>query len=74
MVDAGLSPLQVLTIATARAGEQLGIEGLGTLAEGASADVVGVEGDPFTDLDRVAVPDLIVVRGRVVVEDGQIKG
>ena len=71
MRRAGLSPREALTNATARAGEQLGIEKLGTLQEGAPADLVAVDGDPFSDLQRLEVPRLVVVRGDVVVENGR---
>ena len=69
MVRAGLSPREVLTNATARAGEQLGIEKIGTLQTGAPADLVAVDGDVFTDLEALEVPRLVIVRGRLVVEN-----
>jgi imidazolonepropionase-like amidohydrolase len=74
MVAAGLTPLEVLTNATARAGEQLSIEKLGTLQVGAPADIVGVSGDPVADLDVLKVPELVVVRGVVVIDRGRIVG
>jgi imidazolonepropionase-like amidohydrolase len=72
MVAAGLSPLQVLTNATSRAGEQLSVEKLGTLEEGGPAGIVGVSGDLLADLDLLKVPELVVVRGVVVVDGGRI--
>ena len=73
MVRAGLSPREALTNATARAGEQLGLEKLGTLQEGAAADLFAVNGDPFVDLDRLEVlPRLLVVRGEIIVENGSL--
>jgi imidazolonepropionase-like amidohydrolase len=72
MVRAGLSTTEALTNATARAGEQLGVEKLGTLTVGAPADVVGVDGNPFVDLGQLRIPSLLVVRGVLVVEGGRI--
>ena len=72
MVRAGLSTREALTNATARAGEQLGVEKLGTLTVGAPADVVGADGNPFVDLGRLGIPSLLVVRGVLVVEGGRI--
>ena len=72
MVRAGLSPQEALTNATSRAAEQLDIEGLGTLREGAPADLVAVDGNPFADLERLDVPRLLIVRGRIVVRNGAI--
>jgi imidazolonepropionase-like amidohydrolase len=71
MVRAGLSSREALTNATARAGEQLDVDKLGTLQPGAPADLVAVDGDPFSDLERLEVPRLVVVRGDVVVENGR---
>ena len=37
-----------------------------------SADLVGVSGDPLADLEALKVPQLVVVRGVVVVDGGRI--
>ena len=66
--DAGLSPAEVLAAATSRAGEQLGLEPLGTLADGAPADVIAVPGDAGRLDDDVAVPLLVIAGGRIVRE------
>jgi imidazolonepropionase-like amidohydrolase len=71
MVRAGLSRREALRNATSRAGEQLGVEKVGTLQEGAPADLVAVDGDPFSDLERLEVPRLVVVRGDIVVDNGR---
>jgi cytosine/adenosine deaminase-related metal-dependent hydrolase len=44
----------VLSAATARAGEQLGLAPLGRLVEGAPADLIGVRGNPL-EHDRIHV-------------------
>lgn len=65
--DAGLSPENVLAAATSRAGEQLGLAPLGTLAEGAPADLVGLRGDARELRDDLVPPLLVVAAGAVVV-------
>jgi imidazolonepropionase-like amidohydrolase len=72
MVRAGLSTKEALTNATARAGEQLGVDKLGTLTVGAPADVVAVRGNPFVELELLSVPALLVVRGVLVIEGQRI--
>jgi imidazolonepropionase-like amidohydrolase len=65
--EAGLSPEDVLAAATSRAGEAIGLAPLGTLAEGAPADVVAVRGDARTFRDDMARPLVVVSGGRIVV-------
>lgn len=53
-VKAGMTPAQALATATTIPARMLGKEKeLGTLAPGAYADIVAVEGDPLTDIDVV---------------------
>ena len=66
--SAGLGPLDVLRNATSRSGEQLGLDGVGTLETGAPADVVVVRGDVAANLAALATPLLVLVRGDVVVD------
>lgn len=49
LVRAGLAPHEALASATRIGGEVLGVPGLGTLAGGAPADLVLVDGDPLSD-------------------------
>ena len=65
---AGLEPAAVLAAATARAGAQLGLEPLGTLARGAPADVIAVPGDARRLREDFHVPLLVIRGGRVVVD------
>ncbi|MBD0329224.1 MAG: amidohydrolase family protein [Thermoleophilia bacterium] len=65
---AGLDPEDVLAAATSHAGEQLGRAPLGTLAEGAPADVIAVRGDARELGDDLAKPVLVVRAGRVLVD------
>ena len=65
----GASPMAAIRAATSMAARLLGIEGeAGSLRVGMLADIVCVEGDPLTDLGRLATPRLVIQRGRVVAE------
>jgi imidazolonepropionase-like amidohydrolase len=64
---------QVLTMATKRSAEMMGLAGvLGTLAPGALADVVVVNGNPFDDLQAMRRVEKVFVGGRLVVDDGRV--
>jgi cytosine/adenosine deaminase-related metal-dependent hydrolase len=54
------TPLDVLSAATARAGEHLGLAPLGQLIEGAPADLIGVRGNPLEQFKPLEYPDLVV--------------
>jgi imidazolonepropionase-like amidohydrolase len=66
MQQAGMTPTQILTAATARAGKQLGIVKLGTLVSDAPADLWVVKGDPTRHLSALAHPLLVMARGKRV--------
>jgi Amidohydrolase family len=71
MLHAGhgaLTPLEVLSAATAQAGEQLGLAPLGRLVEGAPADLIGVRGNPMEQFKLLEYPDLVVSGGATIVE------
>lgn len=64
---------QVLTTATKRSAEMMGLAGvLGTLAPGALADVVVVDGNPFDDLQAMRRVEKVFVGGRLVVDGGSV--
>lgn len=67
MVGAGLTPLEALAAGTAKAGEALGMALLGSLVQGAPADLIAVDGDPLHDLDVLQSPLLVVAGGAIVV-------
>jgi imidazolonepropionase-like amidohydrolase len=56
-------PLEVLSAATARAGEHLGLAPLGQLVAGAPADVIGVRGNPLEQFKPLEYPDLVISGG-----------
>ena len=63
LVTAGLSTIEALTAACWGARSWLGRPGLD---EGASADLVVYQSDPRSDIAVLAVPEHIVLRGKVV--------
>jgi imidazolonepropionase-like amidohydrolase len=63
-----LTPPEVLSAATARAGEHLGLAPLGQLVEGAPADLIGVRGNPLEQFKPLEYPDLVVSGGATIVE------
>jgi imidazolonepropionase-like amidohydrolase len=73
MVEGGLSPLDGIAAATRGSATALGLPDVGTIAPGAVADLLVVDGDPIADIRVLARPDRIsmviqagdVVAGRV---------
>ena len=67
MVEAGLSPSDVLQAATRNAAEHLGLaKDLGTLEPGKLADLIIVDGDPLEDISSLHNVKIVVQSGRVV--------
>jgi imidazolonepropionase-like amidohydrolase len=62
---AGMPPLDVLAAATSKAGADVGVPKLGTLAAGAPADVIAVRGDARLLRYSLADPVLVVSGGAV---------
>ncbi len=61
--------MNVIKAATSKAGERLGIPGLGTLAPGAPADLIAVKGNPFEKFKLLEYPDLVISGGRTIVNE-----
>ena len=59
--------VNVFKAATSKAGERLGIPGLGTLTPGAPADIIAVRGNPFEKFKILEYPDLVMSGGRIIV-------
>jgi imidazolonepropionase-like amidohydrolase len=69
MTRTGMSPGEALRSATSRGAELLGLAGrVGTVAKGASADVVAFLGDPLQDIETVTRPVLVMKEGKVVLD------
>jgi len=69
LVKYGCSPMQALQAATGWAAEAMGWEDIGTLAPGKLADLIAVEGDPLTDIEKMRHVSLVVREGTVVKDD-----
>ena len=69
MTDAGMSPMQAIQSATARAAELLGATAdVGTVAPGRWGDLIAVDGDPLTDITELGKV-MWVMKGGVVVKE-----
>jgi imidazolonepropionase-like amidohydrolase len=72
MVQAGLTPLEVLRSATANGARALGMEDqVGAIAPGRLADLVVLDADPLEDIGNSSRIRLVVKGGAVVVEDAE---
>jgi len=69
LVDAGFAPEEVWVAATRRAGEVLGVPGLGRLEPGAPADLLIFSEDPTRDLRALPKLLAVVARGRLYHKD-----
>lgn len=65
LLDAGLTLEEVWVTATRRAGEALGVPGLGSLTEGAPADLLVFREDPSRDLAALGSLEAVVAAGRL---------
>ena len=66
MVDAGLTPLQAIQVATQRAAELLGLDDRGVLANGKRADFIVLSDDPSNDIEATTHIEAVWQRGRAV--------
>ncbi len=70
-VEFGMSPMQAIQSATARAAELLGMAGqIGVIAEGAHADLMAVDGDPLADVAALAKVEFVMKDGRIFKRPG----
>ncbi len=66
-VEFGMTPMQAIQSATARAAELLGKRGeIGVIARGAYADVIAVAGDPLADVDVLKTVEFVMKDGAVI--------
>lgn len=67
MMAGGMTSREALASATTVAADILGMEGeIGRLAEGYSADIIAVDGNPIEDATVLENVDWVMVRGRVI--------
>ena len=65
--DHGASPMAAIKAGTSAGARLLGVEAdLGTIEVGKLADLVLIDGDPTTDLGRLAAPALVIRGGEIV--------
>lgn len=62
-------PIDILRIATSKAGRHLDSPLLGTLQPGAPADMIAVKGDPAHALKILEYPDLVMSGGKIVLNN-----
>ncbi len=66
MVAAGMTPAQVIVAATRRSAEILGLDDLGMVAAGKSADFVVLDANPLDDITNTRRIDRVYLRGKLV--------
>jgi hypothetical protein len=69
MQMAKMDLIDILRAATAKAGQHLDLPLLGTLQQGAPADIIAVRGDPGRSLKILEHPDLVISGGKIVVNN-----
>lgn len=69
MQMARMDVMDVLRAATSKAGEHLGLPLLGTLQQGAPADIIAVKGNPAHNLKILEYPDLVMSGGKIIVNN-----
>jgi enamidase len=64
LVEAGLSPLEAIKVATANGANYLGIgDRTGTIAAGKQADLVVINGDPSASISDIRKVEIVFKRG-----------
>ncbi len=70
LVQAGIDPLDVVSIATRNGAEALGVlEDVGTIEPGKIADLVVLRADPLANISDTRLIDLVIQRGEVLRPD-----
>jgi imidazolonepropionase-like amidohydrolase len=66
LVEAGFTPLEAIQFATVAAADHLQLNGVaGRIAQGYSADIIAVDGDPLTDVSTLMHVSFVMARGTV---------
>ena len=66
MVEAGLTPAEVITIVTRNSAEILGLDRLGTVATGKSADFIVLDANPLENIHNTRRISAVYLRGQEV--------
>ena len=66
MVEAGMTPSQVIVAATSRAAEFVGLADRGSLAASKRADLLVLDANPLDDIRNTRRIAAVVVRGRLL--------
>lgn len=70
MVQAGMSPAEVITAATAAGAELIGSQEIGAVAPGRYADIIAMAGDPLADITELERVKFVMKGGKVYRADG----
>ncbi len=66
MIEHGLSPRAAIGAMTETAARTVGLDGCGSLDEGAHADLLVIQGDPLEDSTRLNAPEAVLFGGELV--------
>ena len=66
MVEAGLTPAEAMTVATRNSAEFLGLDRLGTVAAGKSADFIVLDANPLDSIHNTRRINAVYLRGQAV--------
>ena len=66
MAEAGLTPAQIIQIATRNSAEFLGAKDLGTLENGKWADLIVLSKNPLDDIRNTRSIETVMIAGRKV--------
>lgn len=73
LVEAGISPLEVITMATGGNAKLLNMdEGIGTIEPGKEADLIVLEKDPLEDIQNTKTIELVFLRGKIATDGRNI--
>ena len=66
MVRAGMSPAEVIVAATGTSADLLGIDDIGTIVPGKSADFIVLYANPLDDITKTRQIDAVYLRGSAI--------